>query len=103
MNETDGIRRPLPPQLVKFMYQLCWDIRSRYLAYKTEKIDCFWIKRYIKYHRMQHPKEMGAFEVEKFRHHFAVIDNVSTQKIATCFHTLSDIISPLFEHNRPAE
>lgn len=84
MDEMDDVRRPLPIQPVKFMDLVRVQIRARNLAYKTEKSYCFWIKRFIRYHRLKHPKEMGAVEVEQFLHHLAVVDNVSvsTQKIA---------------------
>ena len=81
MNDVRGV---LPQKPVKFMHQLRAFIRSRNLAYKTEKTYCLWIKRYIFYHNKQHPKDMNAFHVEQFLHHLAVVENVSigTQKVA---------------------
>ncbi|GEM_PF-3600853 len=42
-------------------------IRLRGLAYKTEKTYLFWIKRFIRFHGLQHPEAMGSGEVESFR------------------------------------
>lgn len=97
MNEMDDVRKPLPVQPVKFMHLVRSQIRARNLAYKTEQSYCFWIKRYIRYHRLKHPKEMGAAEVEQFLHHLAVVDNVSvgTQKIALS--ALSFLYNKYFE------
>ena len=84
MNNMENIRGNLPRTPDKFMTRLRSFIRSRNLAYKTEKTYCFWIKRYIKYHNLQQPQSMGAQHVEQFLHHLAVVSNVSlsTQKIA---------------------
>lgn len=84
MNDMDDIRKPVPATPHKFMDHLRVFIRARNLAYKTEKTYCFWIKRYIKYHRLKHPKQMSSQHVEQFLHHLAVIENVSvgTQKVA---------------------
>ncbi|WP_296936794.1 phage integrase N-terminal SAM-like domain-containing protein [uncultured Marinobacter sp.] len=37
------------------------------MAYKTEKTYLFWIKRFIRFHGLQHPEAMGSGEVESFR------------------------------------
>jgi len=84
MNSMDDVPRNLPLKPKKFMDRLRVFIRFKNLAYKTEKIYCFWIKRYIKYHNYTKPQNMHAQHVENFLHHLAVVDNVSvnTQKIA---------------------
>ena len=84
MNNMDDVRDPLPLTPTKFMPRIRTYIRAQNLAYKTEKTYCFWIKRYIKYHNMQQPQDLGSQHVEQFLHHLAVVDNVSvnTQKIA---------------------
>lgn len=59
-------------------------IRSRQLAYKTEKTYCYWVLAYIRFHKRRNPKDMGAREVEAFLEHLATQKNVSpnTQKTA---------------------
>ncbi|NNM14587.1 MAG: integron integrase [Gammaproteobacteria bacterium] len=80
----DDVRQNLPTHPKRFMHRLRAYIRSRNLAYKTEKTYCHWIKRYIRFHNMQQPKQMGKAHVEQFLHHLAVVDQVSvgTQKTA---------------------
>ena len=84
MNTINDIRHKLPEQPTRFMDRLRAFIRAKNLAYKTEKTYCHWIKRFIKFHNMQKPQEMGEMHVEQFLHHMAVVDNVSvgTQKTA---------------------
>lgn len=42
--------------------------RIRYLHYslRTEDAYVYWIRRFIKFHKLRHPREMGAKEVEAF-------------------------------------
>lgn len=74
----------LPDNPTRFMDQLRVLIRSRNMAYKTEQTYCHWIKRFIRFHGMQHPSALAAKEVEQFLSHLAVQRNnsVSTQRTA---------------------
>lgn len=84
MEIIDNIRPALPAKPTRFMDKLKAFIRSRNLAFKTEKTYCFWVKKFIKYHNLKHPQEMGGQDVEQFLHHLAVVENVAinTQKTA---------------------
>ena len=59
-------------------------IRVKHLSYRTEEAYLGWISRYILFHDKQHPKDMGATEVQAFLTHLAVEGNVaaSTQNQA---------------------
>lgn len=78
----------VPPKLpdvpTRFMDRLRALIRSRNMAYKTEQTYCHWIKRFIRFHGMQHPSACSAKEVEQFLPHLAVQRNssISTQRTA---------------------
>jgi len=54
------------------------------MAYKTEKTYLFWIKRFIRFHGLQHPEAMGSAEVEAFLSHLVLQANASasTQRVA---------------------
>jgi integrase len=52
-------------------------MRTRHYSYATEKTYIYWIKRYIFFHNVRHPLEMGADEVNQFLTHLAVSENVS--------------------------
>ena len=47
-------------------------IRVKHLSYRTEEAYLGWIRRYILFHDKQHPKDMGATEVQSFLTHLAV-------------------------------
>jgi len=59
-------------------------IRTRQLAYKTEKTYCYWVLYFIRYHDRKNPVNMGTREVEQFLEHLASQRNVApnTQKTA---------------------
>ena len=59
-------------------------IRVKHYSIRTEQAYVNWIKRYIYFHNVRHPAEMGAAEVEAFLTHLAVNENVaaSTQNQA---------------------
>lgn len=42
--------------------------RIRYLHYsiRTEKTYCYWVRWYVRFHGLRHPKDMGGPEVEEF-------------------------------------
>jgi len=46
-------------------------LRLRRYSLKTEKAYLHWVKRYVRFHRLRHPKEMGAKEVTAFLNHLA--------------------------------
>lgn len=55
----------------KFLEQLTDKIRVKHLSYKTEKCYLDWAERFIRFHKMTHPKEMGTSYLEKFVVHLA--------------------------------
>ena len=59
-------------------------MRLRHYRYQTEKTYIHWIKQHIFFHKIAHPKVMGAAEVEAFLTHLAVEKTVaaSTQNQA---------------------
>jgi integron integrase len=59
-------------------------IRSRHYSIRTEQVYADWIRRYIRYHGLRHPAELGAAALEAFLSDLAVRGNVaaSTQNQA---------------------
>lgn len=70
-----------PPKLLD---QVVAKMRVKHYSIRTERSYVDWIKRFILFHDKQHPKDMGAAEVEAFLTHLAVARNVaaSTQNQA---------------------
>ena len=56
----------------KLLDQVRDAIRLKHYSYRTEQAYVGWIKRYIYFHDVRHPSEMGAPEVEAFLTHLAV-------------------------------
>src|SRR5438552_11938260 len=46
-------------------------IRVKHYSWRTERTYSVWIERFIRFHRMRHPAEMGAAEVGEFLTHLA--------------------------------
>ncbi|WP_292048902.1 site-specific integrase [Marinobacter sp.] len=52
-------------------------IRVNHYSIRTEKTYWYWIRYFIRFHRMKHPREMGAREVNEFLTWLAVHRNVA--------------------------
>ena len=61
----------------KLLDQLRDRIRVKHYSIRTEQAYVQWVKRYIFFHGMRHPKEMGKPEVEAFLTALAVERNVA--------------------------
>ncbi len=63
-----------PPKLLD---QVRDRIRVKHYSIRTEQAYLDWIKRYIFFHDKQHPKNLGAEDIERFLTHLAVNGKVS--------------------------
>jgi site-specific recombinase XerD len=68
--------REEPPKK-KLLEQVREAIRLKHYSYRTEETYVQWIRRYILFHNIRHPQEMGVEEIEAFLTHLAVVDKVS--------------------------
>lgn len=88
----DDIPKSLPGRPVKLMDRFRAWMRQNHYRYPTEQTYVHWVKKYIRYHRLRHPREMGATEIEEFLTFLALRRYCSpaTQKIAlnslNCFY-----------------
>src|SRR5947199_1957956 len=46
-------------------------LRLKHYSLRTERSYCDWIERFIRFHAMRHPQEMGEAEVSAFLTHLA--------------------------------
>ena len=53
-------------------------IRLRHYSFRTEQAYLQWIRRFIRFHGMRHPEEMGAEEVRAFLSHLALEGRVAS-------------------------
>lgn len=72
------------PQEPKLLDRLRDILRTRHYSIRTEVAYLGWVDRYIRFHGMRHPGELGAPELEAFLTHLAVKRDVaaSTQNQA---------------------
>jgi integron integrase len=61
----------------KLLEQLRQELRSRHYSRRTEQTYCQWVKRFIYFHKVRHPAEMGEPEINAFLTHLAVKERVS--------------------------
>lgn len=59
-------------------------IRTKHYSIRTEEVYLGWMRRFIRFHNMRHPRDMGADEVQRFLSHLAIDGDVaaSTQNQA---------------------
>jgi integron integrase len=67
----------LPTQAPKLLDQMRGVIRALHYSLRTETVYVDWVRRYIKFHELRHPRDMGAAEVTVFLTHLAVERQVS--------------------------
>ncbi len=72
---------PHQPTLVE---QIRKTARLRHFSLKTEKSYLYYIRDFIRFHNMRHPREMGVAEVREYLSHLAVDRHIapSTQNVA---------------------
>ena len=61
----------------KLLDQVRAAIRIRHYSRRTEKAYVYWIRRFVIFHRMRHPTEMGEVEVTEFLSSLATRDKIS--------------------------
>jgi integron integrase len=61
----------MPPQ-PKLLDQVRALIRSKHYSRRTEQSYVDWVTRYVRFHNMRHPRELGAPEISAFLTHLAV-------------------------------
>ncbi|MEJ2682448.1 MAG: integron integrase [Gammaproteobacteria bacterium] len=78
------IPRPISNQSTRFLDRLTLFIRSRGLAYRTEKTYCLWARRFIRFHAYTNPAQMQVSHIEPFLSHLAADrhSSINTQRTA---------------------
>ena len=75
--DTEGWEGSHPPAKPKLMDRLRRELRARHYSRRTEQAYCLWVRRYLRFHGMRHPSELGEPEVNAFLTHLAVEGHVS--------------------------
>jgi len=67
----------MKPKAPRLLDQLSHAIRAKNFSYRTEQAYAMWVKQFIRYHNLQHPKDMREPEIEDFLSHLVLKRNVS--------------------------
>lgn len=73
---------------MKIEEQLRGEIRRGGLAYRTEVSYVSWYKRFVRFHGMKHPNELGRAEIEGFLHDLAINKRVAAATQAQALNAL---------------
>jgi integron integrase len=87
---------PRPPRLLDQVRQV---LRVRHYALRTEKCYVKWVARFIRFHRLRHPRDMGTAEVEQFLTHLAVAGRVSASTQNQALNALVFLYQQVLEIN----
>ena len=82
---TEGF---IPNPKLKLLDQVSEVMRFKHYSIRTETTYREWIKRYILFHGKRHPREMGAFEIERFLSDLAVRLHVAASTQNQAFNAL---------------
>ncbi len=89
---------PEPPKLLD---RLRHSIRVRHYSPRTEECYVLWVERFIRFHRLRHPREMGRAEIEMFLTDLAVHQHVSASTQTQAFHALLFLYSEVLDVELP--
>ena len=73
----DNVTQPPTPPKPKLLDRVRNEIRTRHYSRRTEKTYLHWIKRFIFFHGVRHPADMGEAEVTRFLSSLAVDGHVA--------------------------
>ena len=62
---------PPPLQSCRLLDQVRERLRYHHYSLSTERLYVMWIRAYIRFHGLRHPRELGKSEVERFLSHLA--------------------------------
>ena len=65
---------PRPPGLIQRYRE---ELQTRHYARRTVATYEQWLRRFLRFHQLRHPREMGSDEVNAFLTHLAVKEQVS--------------------------
>ena len=78
--QASGVKREAPQasgQPPRLLDRLRAEVRVRHYSLRTEQAYVDWARRYIRFHGLRHPQELGAAEVAAFLTYLAVQREVS--------------------------
>lgn len=77
LRPAGGLAPSTSPPKPKLLDQVRLALRARHYSRRTEEVYVMWIKRFIFFHGVRHPAEMGEPEINAFLTHLALKERVS--------------------------
>ena len=77
-HQLDELPDTSDPKPKKLLDQVREALRTKHYSYRTEQTYVDWIKRYIIFHKKQHPKDLGVEAIREFIAHLATERKVAT-------------------------
>ena len=72
-------------------------IRVRHYSTSTEKTYCYWIRFFIRFHNMRHPRDMGGDEINAFLNFLAIERSVSPATQSQALNAIVFLYSKVLE------
>jgi site-specific recombinase XerD len=91
------------PRAPKLLDRVRESMRTGRYSPHTEAAYVDWIKRYIRFHGIRHPQEMGAEEVKAFLSHLATQMNVAASTQNQAFSALLFLYQEVLKKRLPLE
>jgi integron integrase len=85
LDDHSGQPHPGQPKLLARVREV---IRVRHYSPRTEQAYVGWIRRYVFFHKVRHPADMGKDEVNRFLSHLALTERVSASTQNQAFNAL---------------
>lgn len=76
-------------------------IRLRHYSLRTEQAYVQWIRRFVRFHEMRHPRDMGAAEVRAFLEHLALEGQVASSTQNQALNALGFLYREVLELELP--
>ncbi|MEX1256903.1 MAG: integron integrase [Gemmatimonadota bacterium] len=92
---------PAPPDSpgARLLSRLRSELRGRHYSRRTEQAYALWVRRFVRFHKMRHPSEMGEAEVNAFLTHLAVRRRVSASTQTQALSALLFLYRRVFGRN----
>ncbi len=89
MDEAPPLTKPVPPAgPPRLLDRVRCAIRTRHYSHRTEEAYAFWIRRFLAFHGMRHPDQLGSSDVASFLAHLATRRRVSASTQNQAFSAL---------------
>jgi len=90
-----------PQKPPKLLDRVRASLRTNRYSPRTEQVYVEWIKRFIRFHGVRHPQEMGAEEVKAFLSHLATQMNVAASAQNQAFSALLFLYQEVLKQRLP--